>query len=186
MDYIKSVLKSLWSFLGDQLPIIGKAIAGIWFFFGGIHVYIYAVMVLVFIDVITGVIAARKKGEAITSRKLRKGLLEKLLLYMLLLLTVFVLDLVLKSVFNHTSFYFVFILTFLISTYEVVSVFENISVLKPQIPFLNALIRIFKKMGDKAVTKMEERVDDIVDEVTDVKNKLADKEVKKDGEQKSE
>jgi len=44
------------------------------------------------IDVITGIIASIKKGEPFKSRILRKGLIEKVVIYNMLMVSVFVLE----------------------------------------------------------------------------------------------
>lgn len=185
MDYIKIILKNIWQFAIDNSNGIIKALVAIWYFFAGIHMYIYAVIALSIVDVITGVLASSKRGEKFTSKKLKKGLLVKFALYLVLILTVFVLDLITKSVFHHEDFYFSFLITFLISTYEVVSILENINTIKPDIPFMSALVSIFKKMGEKSIEKMEERVDDVVDTVTDFKKVTENKDEKKEEETES-
>jgi toxin secretion/phage lysis holin len=163
MDYIKTIIQHIWR--STYQGPVAKWVIGVWLFFGGIHLYIYSVFALTIMDVITGVMAAKKKGEPITSRKLRKGLLEKTALYLVLLLSVFVLDTLTKNLFAHAGFYFVFIVTFLISTYEITSILENLSTMHPQIPFLSGLVRIFKKMGDSTVNGLENKVDGLTNEL---------------------
>jgi len=164
MDYIRSILKHLWASTQDSF--IYKVLVGAWVYFIGIHMYIYAILSLTFIDVVMGVLAARKKGEAITSRKLRKGLLEKTALYMVLLVSVFILDKLTASLIG-SGHYFSFIITFLICSYELTSITENISIINPNIPFLSGLVKVFKKMGESTVIKLEEKVDDITKDLTD-------------------
>jgi len=158
IHYVKTLLKNIWA--SAQESYLGKLLMGAWLFFVGIHSYIYAIMALSVIDVIIGIIAARKKGEAISSRKLRKGLLEKTALYMFLLISVFVMDKLMASVLG-SGHYFSFIVTVLICSYEVTSIIENLSILNPNIPFLSGLVRVFKKMGESTVNHLESKIDDI-------------------------
>jgi toxin secretion/phage lysis holin len=164
MTYIFTTLKNLWASLHGS-PIT-KAIIAIWMFFGGIHLYIYSVLALTILDVITGIMASNKKGIGFSSRLLRKGLLEKTALYLVLMLSVFVLDTLTTNLIGHSRYFFVFIITFLISCYEVSSIIENIAVVRPNIPFLSGLVRIFKKMGAGTVDKLEAQVDTITGGIT--------------------
>jgi toxin secretion/phage lysis holin len=166
MYYAKTILKNLVTTLQDNLEVIGKLLIAVWFFFVGIHTYIYTILVLVLIDAVTGVVKAAKLGEGFKSRKLRKGLLEKLAVYLVLLVSVFFLDRLTQSVLNHGGNYFAFFITFLITCYEVSSILENLNSIKPGLPFLSGLVRIFKKMGDSAMDKMEQNVEHIADAVT--------------------
>ncbi len=169
IPYVKSVVSHICQHVVDNLPSVVKALAAVWFFFAGIHTYIYAVLALTIIDVITGLLAAHKRGEAITSRKLRKGLLEKFALYLVILISIFTLDVVLKSILPVESFYLSAIVTFLISTYECTSILENVLVINPNIPFIKPLVKVFNKMGDKTVDNLDKRVDDIAGKITDLK-----------------
>lgn len=167
MHYVHLIIGSIWEHIKSHSEIILKALLAVFYFLAGIHIYIYAVLALAFIDVVTGIAASLKKGEKFTSRTLRKGLLEKTVLYMLLLVTVFVLDMITKTVFHHEAFYFSFVITFLICSYEIASIMENVQVLRPNLPFVSALVRIFGKLHKKTIQKLEKNVDDIADKVTD-------------------
>lgn len=167
MNYTLFVLRKLWSQLGDSSIV--KGLLGVWLMLGGVHTYLYTIVALTVIDVITGVWKSLRQGEPFTSRKLRKGLLEKVGLYLLLLVSVFILDNLLMGVIGHSTGYFAFIITFLISCYELTSIAENLSVLMPQIPFLRGLVRIFKKMGTSTIDKVEKNVDTVIDTVTEIK-----------------
>ena len=138
-----------------------KAIIAGWLFFAGIHTYIYCVLALVIIDVITGIIASLKKGEEFKSRILRKGLIEKVILYNLLMISVFVLEIVIKTAFNYSAFYLVLIATVCITTYELSSIMENILVIKPELGFIRKLITLTNKLQDKTVDIAENKIDSI-------------------------
>lgn len=167
MNYVKFLIRNLWNqFLDSGFH---HGILAIWLMMGGVHTYLYTIVALTVIDVITGVWKSLRQGEPFTSRKLRKGLLEKVGLYLLLLVSVFILDKLLMGVIGHSTGYFAFIITFLISCYELTSIAENLSVLMPQIPFLRGLVRIFKKMGSSTIDKVEKNVDTVIDTVTEIK-----------------
>lgn len=136
-----------------------KAVIGSWLFFAGIHTYIYCVLALVVIDVVTGIIASIKKGEEFRSRILRKGLVEKVILYNLLMISVFVLEIVIKTAFNYSTFYLVLIATVCITTYELSSIMENILVIKPELGFVRKLINLINKLQDKTVDIAAKKID---------------------------
>lgn len=138
-----------------------KFLLFIWLFFQGIHTYIYCILALVMIDVITGIYASRIKKEAFKSRRLRKGLIEKVVIYNLLLISVFVLELVIKTGINYEAFYMVLFSTILICTYELTSIMENILVIDPSLKFIRKLIRLTKKIEDRAVEMAEDKVEGV-------------------------
>lgn len=136
-----------------------KAIIASWLFFAGIHTYIYCVLALVFIDVITGIIASLKKGEEFKSRILRKGLVEKVILYNLLMISVFVLEIVIKTAFDYSAFYLVLIATVCITTYEISSIMENILIIRPELGFIKRLITLTNKLQNKTIDIAEDKLD---------------------------
>ncbi len=167
--YCKYILKGIWSTLKhlfDPSGIVAKALIALVMFFSSIHSYFIAVLSLVVIDVFTGLIASYKTGVPFSSRKLRKGLIEKLCLYLILLITVFFLDKLMVADLGFARFYFSFVITFLICIYEISSVFENLHKIRPDIPFIAGLLGIFKGLGDKALKSLKKRSDDLIDKVT--------------------
>ena len=95
--YLKELLKKLYNSATDNL--ITKGILAGWAYFGGIHLYIYLVFGLKVFDCVTGIIAARRKGEPFTSKILKKGLIEKAFLYVIIIVAVFFLEMQFKSIF---------------------------------------------------------------------------------------
>lgn len=124
----------------------------------GIKVYLVSVFALVIIDVITGVMASIKKGESFKSKILRKGLIDKTFLYVVMLIAVFILEGLAKSVFTYTPYYFVFIAAFMIACYELISIFENILVLNPNLTFIQPLITLTNKLSSKAQDTAESTI----------------------------
>ncbi|MBN9295388.1 MAG: phage holin family protein [Filimonas sp.] len=166
LTYAKSVLLKINStFLNSSVGSwIIKSATAIWLYFAGIHNYLFIVFALTLLDVVTGVMASIKKGEKFKSRILRKGLLEKFLLYLIIMLAIFFLETLGKSIIQYDKFYFVFIGTFLISTYEVVSILENILVLNPKLLFISSLIKLTNSLQSKAIEKSEKAIETAANE----------------------
>jgi hypothetical protein len=61
------------------------------------------------------------------------------------------LDLILQSVIYHTAFYMAFIMTLLISVYELTSIIENMVSINPQLSFLKRFKGILNKVVDKEI-----------------------------------
>lgn len=172
IPYYKTTLINIaetLSHLFDKDGWIVKTLIGLYFYFSGIHTYMAIIFALVCIDVVSGVIASVKKGDRFNSKKLRAGLLDKFLLYLLLMIAVFLTDMLLKTVLNLELFYLTFFVSFLIAIYECSSITENIYNIRPDIPILASLVGIFNKMQTKTITSMENKTDAIADAITDLK-----------------
>lgn len=85
-------------------------------------------LALTFIDVVTGVMASVKKRRTIQEQNPEKGLIEKGILYNVLMISVFILEMILKTAINYKAFYLVLVSAMLIGTYEVSSIVENLIV----------------------------------------------------------
>lgn len=161
--YYLQVLKNIISntvhapFWNNVLKVL---LAG-WLFFAGIHSYIFCILALTILDVVTGIIASIKKGNKFKSRILRKGLIEKVLLYLVLLISVFILELVIKTAINYTAFYMVLVATVCICTYELSSILENLYVIRPDMKFIKRLIKLSNKIQNKALDVAENKIDKI-------------------------
>jgi carbon starvation protein CstA len=158
LSYIKYVLGNLFNTLLKLLDFDGfvwKALIGIVMYFAGIHLYIVAVVVLALMDVFTGVWAAKKTGIEITSRKLRRGMLEKTGLYLILLVASFVLGKVMQDMIKIDNFYVAWLLTVLICIYELTSIIENVIKIYPTLAFLSKLKVLLNKVGDKQIDNAE-------------------------------
>lgn len=164
--YARTILLNIFtSFI--KSPITTKLIdlaIFIWLLFAGIHTYIYATMALTIIDVITGITASIKKGEPFKSRILRKGLIEKVVIYNLLMVSVFVLEYIIRKAIGYDNYWLVLLTTTLIGTYELSSIFENLFVINPNLVFLKSLIKLSDKFRDKTVSIAEDKIDKL-DEV---------------------
>jgi hypothetical protein len=140
-----------------------KLLIAFWMFFAGIHVYFYYIVGLTIIDVITGVIASIKRGEPFKSKILRKGLIEKGILYNLLMISVFFLEMILKTVISYDAFYLVLASAMMIGTYELSSIAENLIVINPRIAFLKSILKMSNKMHEKTIEIAEKKIDDFTD-----------------------
>ena len=161
VEIIKKITSTLinTSFWNNAL----KFILACWLYFAGIHTYIYCILALTVIDVTTGIFASLKRGEKFKSRILRKGLVEKVLLYNLMLISIFILELIIKTGFNYSTFYLVLVATVCIATYEISSILENVLTIRPELSFINRLIKLTNKIQDKAVNIAENKVDRVSD-----------------------
>lgn len=160
--YLKKVLVNVISQLHiNQNNFIVKSIWALLIYFAGIKVYIITVFVLTFIDVITGTIAAIKRGEPFKSKILKKGLIEKFFLYVLVLIAVFVFEGLTKQIINYSAYYFVFFASFLICSYELVSILENVVSINPNLTFIKPIINLVNKMQTKSISKADKMVDEL-------------------------
>jgi hypothetical protein len=163
IPYLKTVSAKLLSVSFDfsTVPsIVFKAILTAVMGLAGIKIYLVSVFGLVILDVITGVMASIKKGEAFKSKILKKGLIDKTFLYIVMLIAVFILEGLAKSVINYTPYYFVFLASFMISCYELISIGENVFVLNPDLSFLKPLISLVGKLQDQAISTAQKTISD--------------------------
>jgi len=91
----------------------------------------------------------------------KKRLLEKLALYLILLLAAFALESIFKSIFLWEKYVIVFFVTVLISTNEAVSIYENILEINPQLTLLKSLIALSKSSNKKAIEIAEKKIEQL-------------------------
>jgi hypothetical protein len=154
--YLQQILGKIFSVFDN---IFIKAVAAVWLICAGIHTYLYAVAALLLFDVLTGIYASIKRGESFTTKILKKGLLEKTVLYLILMGASLAMEMVLKKIFGWENYYVVFFVTLLITTYEFVSICENIYSINPNLTYLKSLIGISNRVRDKAIKYAEDKVD---------------------------
>lgn len=142
---------------------VAKLAVAAWMFFAGIHVYFYCILVLTTIDVVTGVAASIKKGEPFKSKILRKGLIEKGILYNVLMLSVFALEMIIKTAVEYKAFYLVLISSMMIGTYELSSIVENLILINPNLSFLKSILKMSNKIHDKTIEVAEKKIDEVTD-----------------------
>ena len=161
--YYKNLVFSIFNnfFASDKAKWIVKAAFLAFAYFSSIHIYFYAIIALSVIDCITGIWASVKQGVSFKSSILRKGLVQKFLLYNLLMISVFIIEKVLKSVIIYSKFYFVMIATMMISTNELVSICENILKINPRLLFVNKVINLTNQVQDETVNTAEKKIQDV-------------------------
>lgn len=163
MNYIKSTLLKIFFSAADYSNyhgIIKTITSALWLYFAGIKLYLISIPILVLLDCITGIIASNKKGLPFTSKELKKGLLYKTALYIIMLIGTLVLESLVKSIFSYSAYFLVFFVSFLIGCYELISIFENILVIKPDLKFIQVFIKLTNKLQSKAIEKAEKIVEE--------------------------
>ena len=68
---------------------------------------------------------------------------------------------VLKSIFGWGSYFVVFLVTILITTYECVSICENILLINPKLTYLKSLNGLSNRMRDATIKYAEDKVDNV-------------------------
>ncbi|RZK45997.1 MAG: hypothetical protein EOO97_00030 [Pedobacter sp.] len=167
--YCKYILKGIGHFLVSSYDLLIKGLLALVLYFQGIHIYLMLVGALVLIDVTTGLYASLKRGEGFSSRKLRKGLLEKLALYLVLMVAVCLTEKLTMTVLGFKTFYLTWLVSTLICFYECSSVAENLVSIRPDIPFLSGLVKIFNRMGQKTLENMNQKVNEATGAIVDFK-----------------
>lgn len=159
--YVKQILYGLQSTLMNITNNwVYKAFAafftGIAAYYAGIQIYIFAIGFLVVADVFTGTWSSFKQGHKFSSKKLGKGLIQKTVVYLLIMATSFEIGKVLQSAISHETHWLSWILTLLILLYELTSIIENILVINPDLVFLKRFSGLFEKVVSKQIDNVEE------------------------------
>lgn len=125
--------------------------------------FIYIILFFAGLDLVLGVAASIRKGEGFSSRKFSKGTLAKFLLYTILAGCAAVVDATIKYMFPLEKFYAVWLITSLISAYEISSIMESVKILwsnNALVRKIDSLWQWFKKMVEvKTKEKIENKID---------------------------
>lgn len=113
------------------------------------QVYIVCIFVLVIIDMITGIMASLHRGERFNSRKLRTGLIERIILYGFLFIITMMLDTMLRSVYDYGKNYIDIICCTIIGFYEAGSCVENLASRFPKYPPLKKIGKTLNLLSDQ-------------------------------------
>jgi hypothetical protein len=152
MTYFKQTIVSIINkWLAS--PIIAniiKFLLGVWAMIAGVHNFFYGITLLVVVDVISGILASLKKGEKFSSKKLRKGLLERFIIYNTMLIIIWVIESMVKQSFSYDNWYVVTFVGVMIGSYEISSIIENLVVINPEFAFLRKVSRVLNLLEDKA------------------------------------
>lgn len=92
-------------------------------------------------------------------------MIEKVVIYNLLMVSVFVLEYIIRKAIGYDNYWLVLMTTTLIGTYELSSIFENLFVINPNLVFLKSLIKLSDKLRDKTVSIAENKIEKL-DDVT--------------------
>ncbi|NNV57209.1 phage holin family protein [Limnovirga soli] len=163
IPYHKSVLAKVLSVLSMKKHILNFLVA-VGMYSAGTKVYLVGIFTLVIFDALTGVMAARQCDEKFESKKFRKGWIDKIDLYSMLMFSVFILEYKLKTMVSYDPQFMLFTVTFLVASYECISVVENIYTIYPKMAILKTVMRLIGKLQDKVVEKAENAIDNLGDE----------------------
>lgn len=139
----------------DLIKTILGLLTAMWTGIGGLFV---GVLILTVFDVIIGTRVSIKKGNSFSSRKFRKGLVEKTILYALLFIVSYVLEGIIKTSIPYEQFYLVGFSAAIFGFYEASSIIEGLIYLYPEYPFLKRLgnyLHILDKKVEEKVTGMD-------------------------------
>lgn len=157
LEYCKFILLNVFD-TWFKHPIwlnVVKILLGAWTMLAGIHNFLFGITFLIVVDVVTGIIASLKEGKPFNSKKLRKGLLERFLIYNTLILVIWVMEKMVKESFEYDSFYAVMLVCVFIASYECSSLLENMLRINPNYTFLNKVGRILNLFEETAENRLK-------------------------------
>lgn len=133
------------------------------------RIYLCALLVLVIMDMITGIMASLHRGEKFNSRKLRTGLLERIILYGFLFIITLMLDTILRGTINYGKYYIAILCCTIIAFYEAGSCIENLVSRFPKYPFLKRLGGKLNLLQDKYEESTINKLTNIMEATEDEK-----------------
>lgn len=161
-SYAKYILLGLFNTFSrithDVKAFLVGAVTAIGVYYAGIQIYLVAIGALVVADVITGIWASFKQGERFSSKKLGRGLIQKTVIYLIIMATSFEIGKVIQSAIGNETYWLTWILTLLILLYELSSVVENIVIINPDMVFLKRFSGLFEKVVNKQMDNVEEKL----------------------------
>lgn len=128
---------------------------------GGIGGTFFSVIFLMILDVILGATTAVRSGKPFRSKIFRKGLLEKFLLYMLIFISCYIVEDIVKHSIDYQAFYFVGLTATLISFYELSSILEHLATLYPRSHIVKKLAKWLNIWQEKIDDKGKHLFDDL-------------------------
>lgn len=137
---------------GNIVKFIAGVLATMWAGIGGLF---YCVMFLVFLDIVLGICASIKEGHSFESSILRKGLLEKFLLYTILFIVTYVGETIIHLSFPYIKFYLVGLYAALVGFYEMASIIEKLIIIYPKNKVLKRLAKWLNVWNKKLDSKAE-------------------------------
>lgn len=155
MDWLLST--PLWYKVICSMVIFAGAL------WGEISVFIYSMFILAFLDTHYGIKASHKLGIKFDSKKRRKGLLDKSIIYMTVLILSLIVDSMALSIYDFGKHYLTSVLLLFAGLYETTSIVEKLKVLYPESRLIKQMGKIFMLFE----TNLEEKIKNNFEE-TDV------------------
>lgn len=118
----------------------------------GVTLCLFSLLFISLLDVITGVLASRKRRERITSKTLRRGLTDKTTVGLFIVIGTLLIDVVLIHLFGLEKTYALGIFTVMTLAKEGFSIMENLNVLFPSNRMVSRILKVFNQT-DKAIDK---------------------------------
>lgn len=152
-------------FFSNSLRVTGSFLLMI---LTSIRVYLVAIAILIIMDMLSGIGASLKNGEKFDSGKIKKGLLERIVLYGSLIIITLAIDSMVRGTWDYGSYYVTMFSCTVIGFYEAGSCIENLITLYPQYTFLKKIanmLNLLEKTYEKnTVGKVQEILKEDKDE----------------------
>ena len=136
-------------------------IIGIGALWGQVNVYLYSMFLLTFIDTHFGIKASQIKGIPFDSKKIRKGLLDKSIILMTVLVLCLIVDLLINKVYDFGQNYLTMVMLLFAVIYESTSIVEKLKVLYPNSKLVVMLGKIFMLFEVKLEQKLEQKLEEM-------------------------
>lgn len=152
-------------FFTNFLKLVAAYVVGV---LTDIRVYIISIVVLVVMDMVSGIGSSLKRGEKFNSRKLRTGLIERFILYGSLTVVALCIDSIVRGAFDYGEYYVTVFCCTIVGFYEAGSTIENLIECYPKFTFLQKIAKLLnlieKKYQDNTVNKVSEILNSKIDE----------------------
>lgn len=148
-----------WIFSPFVTNILKLIAGGIFAMIAGIGGLFFSVIFLLIIDVILGTTCSVRLGKRFRPKRFRKGLLEKFLLYMLIFISCYIVEDIVKHSINYENFFLVGITATLIAFYELSSIMEHLAELFPKNPIVKKIANWLNIWQEKIDEKGKHLID---------------------------
>lgn len=160
--YSQFLFVKMWRKWMGSLPIttLGGFMVGLLM---DIRVYVACIFILVIIDVITGISAALHQGIKFSSKKLRIGLIDRVILYSVLIIITLMLDTMLRGTINYGRDYIAIACCTIVGFYEASSCVENLIKRFPNYSFLQRIGKMLNLIEQKYEDSTVNKIADIIE-----------------------
>lgn len=149
------------------LSIVGFSLS-LW---GEINVFILSMFVLIYLDTHFGIKASQAQGIPFNSKKRRKGLLDKMIIYLLCIVLTLIVDSMAFKIYDFGKHWLTLIALMYAGLYEVTSIFEKLKIIYPESRLVQRLSKIFLLMEIGLDKKVDDKLD-IVEQQIDKEDEL--------------